>query len=195
MRRTSRSKVRGVLNFKRHVKSVVHKRSFNTKWDETIITLRQESYKQLFFVGKYLRHLQEVRAAQVSRPVVFTGHISKRRTLRYLEQKMREWHSSSREEQNERGVPFSGRTKANARMVRSAVSCGPQKRPKDNREPLWLKPFWLKHFLFFGFLRCWPSIYFPFWTVRENGRTSDNGHDDAVSQGRTPNGYGLCAVA
>ena len=49
LRRTPRSKVRCILNFKRHVKSFVQKRSFITKWDETIITLRKESYEQLCF--------------------------------------------------------------------------------------------------------------------------------------------------
>ena len=130
----------------------------DVQWDETIIAMRKEPDEQFFLFreifGKYVRQLQEVRAAHGSCLVVFTGHISKRRTSRYLEQKMRKNHFSSRARQNERPVPFSGRRKANARVERSAVPCSPEKRAKGKREPLWLKPFCLKHFLFFGFLRC-----------------------------------------
>ena len=106
---------------------------------------------------------------------------------------MRKNHFSSGARQNERPVPFSGRRKASARVGRSAVSCSPEKRAKDKREPMWLKPFCLKHCLFFGFLRCWPSFFLTFWTVRENDRTSDCCHDDATSQRRTPNGCEMCA--
>ena len=49
-------------------------------------------------------------------------------------------------------------------------------------------------FFVLRFLEVLTKYYFAFWTLRENGRTSDGCHDDAISQRRTPNGCELCAV-